>query len=199
VLLLINDHPTNRCGVSVQNALEGRAAASVVEHVLSAPSWESNVWATVEDRARSPIKLSSSALGVDVLRDYPVTPSHLTCLEITFAQARRDVTHDSSEDQWFTLIELLVVVAIIAVLVGRPAAGLQTARARAREVTCLANVRQWSIALDDVPPGQRRPPHTLPVASRVPLEYHLELYLMDLGYVKDKGAIRLPGPVDRTR
>jgi len=83
-LLLINRSPDQSVRVSVQNILGGRAATSVVEHTLSAPSWKTNVWATVEDRSHCPIKQASSPVGVDVLKDYPVPPSRLTCLEISY-------------------------------------------------------------------------------------------------------------------
>ncbi len=47
----------------------------------------------------------------------------------------------------FTLIELLVVIAIISVLIAILLPGLKSARDHAREVACLANLHQWSLAL----------------------------------------------------
>jgi len=47
----------------------------------------------------------------------------------------------------FTLIELLVVVAIIAVLIAILLPSLAAARERAREATCLSNLKQWSTVL----------------------------------------------------
>ena len=46
----------------------------------------------------------------------------------------------------FTLVELLVVIAIIALLLAILVPALNAARERAREITCLAHLKELSLA-----------------------------------------------------
>src|SRR5919107_1459723 len=60
-------------------------------------------------------------------------------------RTHRSTRNGSRKPSGFTLIELLVVIAIIAILAAILFPVFAQAREKARQATCLSNMKQWSI------------------------------------------------------
>lgn len=58
----------------------------------------------------------------------------------------------------FTLVEILVVIGIVGVLVGLLLPAVQSARESARQASCLNNMRQWGLAMQQYETSRRRFP-----------------------------------------
>jgi prepilin-type N-terminal cleavage/methylation domain-containing protein len=85
----------------------------------------------------------------------------------------------------FTLIELLMVIAIIAILAALLLPALSAAKAKARRVGCVNNLRQMGVgsavyaadATDILPPWRGYPPYNTTGKMNVMLESHFSRYV----------------------
>ncbi len=98
----------------------------------------------------------------------------------------------------FTLIELLVVIAIIAILAAILFPVFARAREKARQTSCLSNIRQMTVGMlcyvqdyDEVFPGN----HYAWPAPRIPGAYYATFNIFIMPYVKNQQVFGCPSRV----
>jgi prepilin-type N-terminal cleavage/methylation domain-containing protein len=92
----------------------------------------------------------------------------------------------------FTLSELLVVIGIVALLMGLLVPVLASARASARKIACLANLRQIGVALHSYADDNRG---NIPFGPKAPPFLHPANFYPSTGAVTSLISLRSGDPV----
>ncbi len=117
----------------------------------------------------------------------------------SFTFARRSAV-GTSRSAAFTLIELLVVIAIIAILAAILFPVFAQARGKARQASCLSNMKQWGLGFVMYAQDyDERGPIAGNENANLPYSLQSQWYFTIQSYIKNQGILRCPSdPSEQT-